>query len=89
MQELEVSLTCTYLNGTQFTSRSLNSSTISEVEFTAVELLDFLNVPEEITSTELADISCAEAEKPKCYPNDRNEFVFRVKSVKDQYEVEG
>ena len=89
MQELEVSLTCTYLNGTQFTSRSLNSSTISEVEFTAVELLDFLNVPEEITSTELAGISCAEAEKPKCYPNDRNEFVFRVKSVKDQYEVEG
>jgi len=89
VQEQEVSLTCTYLNGTQFTSRSLNSSMISEVEFTAMELLDFLNVPEEITSTELAGISCAEAEKPKCYPNESNEFVFRVKSVKDQYEVEG
>ena len=84
-----LSLNCSYANGTQLSVDTLDTQEVVGVELSAIELLDFLNVPREISSDELSQISCTEAEKPKCYPNENNEFVFRVKSVKDQYEVEG
>ena len=87
--EAGLSLNCSYANGTQLSVDTLDTQEVVGVELSAIELLDFLNVPREISSDELSQISCTEAEKPKCYPNENNEFVFRVKSVKDQYEVEG